>query len=181
MSAPRGDLLIWLDLEMTGLDPERHVILEIGSAVTDSQLNLIAEGPALVIHQSDKILDEMDPWCVKQHGESGLTRRARESRVSQAEAEAQTLNFLKQYCQPKSSPLCGNSIGQDRRFLYRFMPTLNDFFHYRNVDVSSIKELVYRWYPAEMRAPVKASAHSVREDIRESIAELKHYRQTVFR
>ena len=178
---PRKDLLIWLDLEMTGLDPDRHVILEIGCAVSDSDLNVVAEGPALVIAQPVKILEEMDPWCIKQHGQSGLTQKVKDSKLSLAKAEQQTLEFLQQYCQPKSSPLCGNSIGQDRRFLYRYMPQLNEFFHYRNIDVSSIKELVSRWYPTQAHAPEKQKTHHVMDDIRESIAELRHYRQNVFR
>jgi oligoribonuclease len=177
----RDDLLIWLDLEMTGLDPERHAIIEIGCAITDSHLNLIAEGPAMAIKQPPKVMARMDPWCVKQHGQSGLTQRVQESTLSLAAAERKTLAFLKRYCRPGTSPLCGNSIGQDRRFLYRYMPTLNKFFHYRNVDVSSIKELVNRWYPEKYRAPRKQSAHHVTDDIRESIAELKHYRDAVFR
>lgn len=177
----RDDLLIWLDLEMTGLDPERHAIIEIGCAITDSQLNILAEGPAMPIAQSAKVLAGMDPWCVRQHGKSGLTQRVKDSKINLSAAERKTLAFLKRYCKPGTSPLCGNSIGQDRRFLYRYMPTLNKFFHYRNVDVSSIKELVQRWYPASYQAPRKQSAHHVTQDIRESIAELRHYRDTVFR
>lgn len=175
------DRLIWLDLEMTGLDPECHAILEIGSVVTDSQLNVIAEGPTFAIFQPPNVLDGMDPWCVKQHGGSGLTQRVKDSKISLRQAERRTLQFLKRYCTPRSSPLCGNSIGQDRRFLYRYMPELNAFFHYRNIDVSSIKELVRRWYPAKFHAPDKRSTHHVLDDIRESIAELRHYRDKVFR
>jgi oligoribonuclease len=180
-NSPRSDRLIWLDLEMTGLDPDCHAILEIGCAVTDSQLRLIAEGPTLVISQPAEVLAQMDTWCIKQHGKSGLTQRVRESRVSLAKAERRTLTFLKRYCRPRTSPLCGNSIGQDRRFLHRYMPKLNEFFHYRNIDVSSIKELVRRWYPAAFQAPAKSGTHHVRDDIRESIAELRHYREKVFR
>jgi oligoribonuclease len=179
--APRKDLLVWLDLEMTGLDPKQHAIIEIGCAVTDSQLQIVAEGPALVISQPKDVLDQMDPWCVEHHGKSGLTQKVRESQMRLAQAEQQTLDFLRLYCVPGSSPLCGNSIGQDRRFLVRYMPTLNDFFHYRNIDVSSIKELVARWYPAPFHAPKKAGTHHVLDDIRESIAELKYYRETVFK
>ena len=174
------DYLIWLDLEMTGLDPEVHAIIEIGCAVTDSQLNLIAEGPVFAIAQSKKVMAKMDAWCVKQHGQSGLTRRVQESKIDLKKAEAETLQFLKRYCEPKSSPLCGNSIGQDRRFLYKYMPVLNDFFHYRNIDVSSVKELVRRWYPRTFEAPAKKNTHHVLDDVRESIAELKYYRQKVF-
>jgi len=177
----RKDRLIWLDLEMTGLDPDRHAILEIGCAVTDSDLNLIAEGPSMVIAQTAKVLAQMDPWCIKQHGKSGLTRRVKESRIDLGEAETVTLQFLRRFCVPKCSPLCGNSIGQDRRFLHRYMPRLNNFFHYRNIDVSSIKELVRRWYPAKRQAPEKRKTHHVLDDIRESIAELRYYRQSVFR
>ena len=173
--------LIWLDLEMSGLDPVRHVILEIGCVVTDSDLRVIAEGPTFAVFQPAKALARMDSWCVKQHGRSGLTQRVKESRVTLAQAEQQTLQFLRPLCATGSSPLCGNSIGQDRRFLYKYMPRLNDFFHYRNVDVSTIKELVKRWYPARYQAPTKRSTHHVLDDIRESIAELKHYRQAVFR
>src|SRR6185312_15583747 len=142
----QGNRLIWLDLEMTGLEPEQHVILEIGCVVTDSDLNVIAEGPALAIHQSDAVLASMDPWCIDQHGRSGLTRKVRESKIPLAEAEEQTLVFLQEHCEAGKSPLCGNSIGQDRRFLYKYMPRLSAFFHYRNIDVSSLKELAYRWY-----------------------------------
>jgi oligoribonuclease len=177
----RKDLLVWLDLEMTGLDPERHAIIEIGCALTDSNLKVIAEGPSLAIYQPARVLAKMDSWCVRQHGQSGLTQRVKESRISLAQAERQTLSFLKRYCAPQSSPLCGNSIGQDRRFLYKYMPLLNDFFHYRNVDVSSIKELVNRWYSARFKAPEKAKTHQVMDDLYGSIAELRHYRKVVFR
>jgi oligoribonuclease len=170
-----------LDLEMTGLDPERHAIIEIGCAVTDSQLQLIAEGPTFAVYQPPKVLAKMDAWCVRQHGKSGLTQRVKDSKVNLAQAERKTLQFLRQYCRPGVSPLCGNSIGQDRRFLVKYMPRLNDFFHYRNIDVSSIKELVKRWYPASYQAPSKKSTHSVLDDIRESIAELEHYRKAVFK
>jgi oligoribonuclease len=176
-----SDNLIWLDLEMTGLDPDIHAIIEIGCAVTDSNLKLIKEGPVFVIHQSQETLDLMDPWCIKQHGKSGLTRKVQESKVSLREAEEKTLAFLMEYCEEKASPLCGNSIGQDRRFLDKYMPKLNAFFHYRNVDVSTIKELVRRWYPPESQAPEKTKTHHVMDDIRESIGELQHYRQKIFK
>jgi oligoribonuclease len=177
----QDDRLIWLDLEMTGLDPECHAILEIGSAVTDSQLNILAVGPVFAISQPPSVLAVMDPWCVEQHGKSGLTKRVQESKVSLRDAEHKTLQFLSRHCKPKTSPLCGNSIGQDRRFLVRYMPELNEFFHYRNVDVSSIKELVRRWYPPKFQAPSKRGTHYVLDDIKESIAELKHYRKKVFK
>ena len=175
------DYLIWLDLEMTGLEPERHAIIEIGSAITDNDLNVIAEGPAIAIYQPPKVLARMDSWCVRQHGKSGLTQRVKDSKISLADAEDQTLRFLKQYCLPGISPLCGNSIGQDRRFLNKYMPKLNEFFHYRNVDVSSVKELVRRWYPPSIKAPPKLNTHHVLDDIRESIAELNFYRKAIFR
>ncbi len=135
-------LLVWLDLEMTGLEPDRDVIMEIATVVTDSDLNVLAEGPCLAVHQPDAVLDTMDPWCIEQHGKSGLTQRCRESKVSALDAQARTLEFLAKWCAPGKSPLCGNTIGQDRRFLVKYMPRLHDFFHYRSIDVSSIKELV---------------------------------------
>jgi len=177
----KNDLLIWLDLEMTGLNPEKDVIMEIGTVVTDKDLRVIAEGPALAIHQEDSVLNHMDSWCIEHHGQSGLTQRCRDSKISTDQAERQTLEFLKQHCPAGKIPLCGNSIGQDRRFLAKYMPTLNQFFHYRNVDVSSIKELVIRWYPTLQNAPTKKKTHFVLDDIRESIAELQHYRQTIFK
>ncbi|MBI5882937.1 MAG: oligoribonuclease [Elusimicrobia bacterium] len=173
--------LVWLDLEMTGLDPDRHAILEIAIIVTDSDLAILAEGPCLPIHQPEKILSAMDPWCVEHHGRSGLTLRVRESTVSLAEAEEQTLAFVSQWCLPDTSPLCGNTIGQDRRFLVRHMPRLHDFFHYRSVDVSTIKELVRRWYPPEKQFPAKSDKHMALEDVHDSLRELAFYRKTVFR
>lgn len=173
--------LIWLDLEMTGLEPDRHVILEIGCSVTDKELNLIAEGPCFAIEHPERILTTMDPWSQEQHGKSGLTERCRKEGVPIETAEARVLAFLKEHCQEKGSPLCGNSIGQDRRFLYKYMPTLNAFFHYRNVDVSTIKELVKRWYPAGPQSPEKNKTHMVLDDIRDSIEELKFYRAHFFK
>jgi oligoribonuclease len=177
----KEDRLIWLDLEMTGLEPDQHVILEIGSSVTDSHLNVIAEGPVFAVKQSEEILATMDPWSQEQHGKSGLTERCRDSKVTLADAEQKTLDFLKQHCVEKASPLCGNSIGQDRRFLYKYMPRLNSFFHYRNVDVSTVKELARRWYTSSSQAPEKKKTHYVLDDIRESIEELRHYRRTIFK
>jgi len=173
--------LVWLDLEMTGLEPDKDFVLEIATVVTDSELNILAEGPCLAIHQPDEILDHMDPWCVDQHGKSGLTQRCRESRVTVLDAQARTLEFLAQWCAPGKSPLCGNTIGQDRRFLVKYMPRVNDFFHYRSIDVSSIKELVQRWYPDAKYVYSKNKQHLSLEDVRESIAELVHYRKTVFK
>jgi oligoribonuclease len=177
----KKDNLIWLDLEMTGLEPEQHAIIEIGCCVTDGQLNVLAEGPVFALHQSEAELAKMDAWCVKQHGQSGLTERVRKSTITLADAEQKTLAFLKQHCEAGQSPLCGNSIGQDRRFLDKYMPTLNAFFHYRNVDVSTIKELVRRWYDASAQAPEKHKTHAVLDDIRESIEELRFYRRTIFK
>jgi len=179
MTDPKN--LVWMDLEMTGLDPERDVILEIATIVTDAQLGLLAEGPVFAIHQSDEVLERMDPWCVEHHGASGLTRRVRESRVTVQEAEERTLEFLRGWCLEKSSPLCGNSIHQDRRFLVRYMPRLNDYLHYRIVDVSSVKEIVERWYPKDFQPNMKKKSHLALDDIRESIEELREYRRKFFR
>lgn len=172
--------LVWIDLEMSGLDPDTCEILEIATLVTDGQLELLAEGPDIVIHQPDPVLDRMDAWCTRQHGQSGLTAQVRASTTSLAEAEARTLEFLRAHCSPGKSPLCGNSIGHDRRFLLRYMPQVSSFLHYRMVDVSSIKELTRRWYPS-LSAPRKGETHRALDDIRESIQELRHYRKHIFR
>ena len=169
--------LIWIDLEMTGLEPATDVIIEIATIVTDSDLNVLAEGPTLAIHQSDEIMDNMDEWCTNQHGKSGLTQRVKESSVTEAEAEQATIEFLKQYVEAGVSPMCGNSIGQDRRFLDKYMPELEAFFHYRNLDVSSLKELAKRWRPEVAAGVVKKGSHLALDDIRDSIEELKHYRE----
>lgn len=169
--------LIWIDLEMTGLEPATDVIIEIATIVTDSDLNILAEGPTLAIHQSDEIMDNMDEWCTNQHGKSGLTQRVKESSVTEAEAEQATIEFLKQYVEAGVSPMCGNSIGQDRRFLDKYMPELEAFFHYRNLDVSSLKELAKRWKPEVAAGVVKKGSHLALDDIRDSIEELKHYRE----
>lgn len=168
--------LIWIDLEMTGLDPDRDVIIEMATIVTDSDLNTLAEGPVIAIHQPEEILAGMDEWNTRQHGQSGLTQRVWESTVSMAEAEAQTLAFLEQWVPKRSSPICGNSICQDRRFLYRHMPRLEGYFHYRNLDVSTLKELAARWAPQVRESFKKGNTHLALDDIRESIAELRHYR-----
>jgi oligoribonuclease len=170
-----ADNLIWIDLEMTGLYPEHDLIIEIATVVTDAHLEFSVEGPVIAIHQSDATLAAMDEWNTRQHTGSGLTERVRASRYSAQAAAQETLDFLAQYVPPKTSPMCGNSICQDRRFLYRYMPTLADFFHYRNLDVSTLKELQTRWAPTLPRF-TKASSHLALEDIRDSIAELKHYR-----
>jgi oligoribonuclease len=173
--------LIWLDLEMTGLNPDTDLILEIATLVTDKQLNILAEGPVLAVHQNDATLSAMGEWCKRQHNQSGLTQRVRESRVTDAEAERMTLDFLRQYLPSNTSPMCGNSICQDRRFLVRHMPDLEKFFHYRNLDVSTIKELGKRWAPSVVDGYTKQSSHLALDDIRDSVAELKFYRQHLFR
>ena len=169
--------LIWIDLEMTGLDTFNDVIIEIATIVTDAQLNILAEGPELAIHQPDSVLAAMDEWNTRQHGGSGLVDRVRKSTIDEAEAEARTIAFLEQYVPPGKSPMCGNSICQDRRFLARCMPRLEAFFHYRNLDVSSLKELASRWYPDILKGFEKNSSHLAMDDIRDSIRELQYYRE----
>jgi oligoribonuclease len=175
-----SDRLIWVDLEMSGLDLERCYIIEIASLVTDNDLNVIAEGPDLVIHASDEELATLSDWCRETFGKSGLLELVRASGISRAAAEARTLEFLREYVTPGTSPLCGNSVHNDRNFLQRQMPGLHDFCHYRNIDVSTVKELVRRWYPDRFRAPPKTGDHRAMADIRESVAELRHYREQVF-
>lgn len=172
--------LVWVDLEMSGLDPESHQILEIAVIITDGGLAELAEGPDLVLHQPDEVLAAMDEWCTRQHGASGLTAAVRASTVSLADAEAQVLALLRERCPAGRSPLCGNSIGHDRRFLIRYMPAVAAHLSYRNVDVSSIKELAKRWYP-QLTPPPKRETHRALDDIRESIAELRFYREHIFR
>ncbi|HSC47683.1 MAG TPA: oligoribonuclease [Gammaproteobacteria bacterium] len=173
--------LIWIDLEMTGLNPDSDRILEIATLVTDKELRLLAEGPVIAVHQTAAVLDAMGEWCTRQHGQSGLTRRSRESRADEGEAERRTLEFLRQYLPSNASPMCGNSIGQDRRFLVRYMPELERFFHYRNLDVSTLKELAKRWAPTVAAGFTKESTHLALADIRDSVAELKYYRERLFR
>ena len=173
--------LVWIDLEMTGLDPEKERIIEMATIVTDSELNLVAEGPVIAIRQPDSLLDAMDEWCTRTHGESGLTQRVKESNTSERDAEQETIEFLKQYVAPGKSPLCGNSIGQDRRFLVKYMPELEGYFHYRNLDVSTIKELARRWRPDVLAGVKKKGSHLALDDIRDSINELRHYRETFFK
>ncbi len=175
------DNLVWIDLEMTGLDPDSDRIIEIATIVTDAQLNILAEGPSLAIHQSDEVMQRMDQWNRDHHGASGLWQRVRESEIDEAEAEAQTLDFLSRYLEPGQSPICGNSICQDRRFLARGMPKLEAFFHYRNLDVSTLKELARRWRPDIYSSFKKSGAHLALDDIRESIDELRHYREHFLR
>jgi oligoribonuclease len=169
--------LIWIDLEMTGLIPESDVIIEIATVVTDANLNVIEEGPSLAIHQNNDLLDGMDDWNTNQHNQSGLVKRVIESKVSTAEAESQTLNFLIKYVDQGASPMCGNSICQDRRFLYNYMPKLEKFFHYRHIDVSTLKELAVRWKPSIISSTYKKSRHLALSDVYDSIDELKHYRE----
>ncbi len=173
--------LIWIDLEMTGLDTTSDFIIEIATIVTDSQLNIVAEGPVLAIHQPDAVMDRMDAWNTRQHGQSGLTERVRNSTLGEQDAERETLAFLGQYVPANSSPMCGNSICQDRRFLARCMPELERYFHYRNLDVSSIKELVNRWSPNIAAGFKKGSTHLALDDTRDSIRELVYYREYFFK
>jgi len=169
--------LIWIDLEMTGLVPEKDIIIEIATVVTDANLNVLAEGPSLAIHQDNKHLESMDEWNTRQHNKSGLVQRVKESEISINEAEKQTLDFVMKYVDPGASPMCGNSICQDRRFLYNYMPKLEKFFHYRHIDVSTFKELAVRWKPDVVITSFKQSKHLALSDIYDSINELKHYRE----
>jgi oligoribonuclease len=173
--------LIWIDLEMTGLDTQRDEIIEIATIVTDANLNVLAEGPVIAIHQPQPVLAGMDEWNQRQHGESGLLERVRGSAFNEAKAEADTLEFLRAYVPKGASPMCGNSICQDRRFLARTMPGLEDYFHYRNLDVSTLKELVNRWAPSLSDGFKKAGRHLALDDIRDSIAELRYYRDHFLR
>lgn len=176
---PLPDNLIWIDLEMTGLDTNTDLIIEIATIITDGQLQIVAEGPVIAIHQDDAVLAAMDQWNTEHHGRSGLTERVRKSKYSTADAERLTLEFVGRYVPAGMSPMCGNSICQDRRFLCRLMPGLEQFFHYRNLDVSAIKEVVRRWYPGQPSFE-KESAHLALSDIRDSINELRYYRQKYF-
>ena len=173
--------LIWVDLEMTGLEPDHDTIIEIATIVTDSDLNVVAEGPVFAIHQSATTMAGMDDWNTNQHGGSGLTQRVLESEITMEQAEAETIAWLEQYVAAGASPMCGNSIGQDRRFMVKYMPKLEAFFHYRNLDVSSVKELARRWRPDVLAGVKKSGSHLAMDDIRDSIAELQHYRETFFR
>lgn len=173
--------LVWIDLEMTGLDPEVDLIIEIATIVTDSELNILAQGPVFAIKQSDTALNNMNEWCIEHHGSSGLTQRVKRSDVECKDAEEETLNFIKKWVPAGTSPLCGNSIGQDRRFLVKYMPKLESFFHYRNIDVSTIKELGMRWAPEMVKRHKKSETHLALQDIKESISELQHYRKHFFK
>lgn len=171
--------LIWIDLEMTGLIADSDVIIEIATVVTDADLSVLAKGPSLVINQPSAIMDGMDEWCTKQHGGSGLTQRVKESKITTRQAEQETLDFLAQWVPTGKSPMCGNSIGQDRRFLVRYMPRLEEFFMYRNLDVSTLKELAKRWKPEVAEGVVKQGSHLAMDDILDSISEMQHYRKTM--
>lgn len=179
--AARDLRLVWLDMEMSGLDPEIERILEVAVVVTDAELNVVAEGPVIAVHQADEVLDAMDEWNTTTHGRTGLTQRVRESTVTEAEAEQQLLEFLSQHVNKGTSPLCGNTVSQDRRFMFKYMPELERFFHYRTLDVSTLKELARRWNPEVYRGIVKQGRHEALADIYESIEELKHYRSTFLR
>lgn len=181
MSTAADDNLIWIDLEMTGLEPDSDVIIEIATIVTDAQLNVLAEGPVFAIHHSDATLAGMDEWNTNQHGKSGLTQRVKDSDVSLVQAEAATIAFLQQWVPTGKSPMCGNSICQDRRFMVRGMPLLERYFHYRNLDVSTVKELARRWAPEVLKGVKKSGAHLALDDIKDSIAELQHYRAHFFK
>ncbi len=173
--------LIWIDLEMTGLEPERDRIIEMAVILTDEQLNTIATSPVIAVHQPEAVLAAMDEWNTRTHGDSGLIARVRASQTSEAQAEAQMLAFLREWVPARSSPMCGNSVCQDRRFLARWMPELEDWFHYRNLDVSTLKELAKRWRPDVHAGVHKAGSHTALVDIEESIAELRHYRDHFLR
>src|SRR5690625_5114721 len=169
--------LVWLDMEMTGLDPTKERIIEVAVVVTEANLDVVAQGPVLVVHQSDALLDAMDDWNKSMHGRSGLIEKVKQSTLTEEQAEEQLLAFLTQHVPAKTSPLCGNTVGQDRRYMFRYMPRLEEFFHYRNVDVSTIKELAQRWKPEVVSSFKKESKHEALADIYKSIAELKHYRE----
>ena len=175
--AQNAEHLVWVDMEMTGLDPDRDRVIEIAFVVTDARLEVVAEAPVLVVHQSDVVLSGMDAWNTATHGRSGLTDKVRASMLDEGDAEREMLEFLARHVPPKTSPMCGNSICQDRRFMARFMPKLEDWFHYRNLDVSTLKELCKRWKPEVAKGLKKHGKHEALADILESIEELKYYRE----
>jgi oligoribonuclease len=177
-----NNYLVWIDLEMTGLNVETDVILEIATIITDNDLKIIAEGPRFVIHQSNEVLKTMHPWCVEQHGKSGLTEAVKKSTITEREAQEKTLEFIKEYCFPNTAPLCGNSVYQDKIFLRKYMPLIDRYVHYRIIDVTSIKECVRRWYPSNPATEFKKpETHRAMDDIKESIKELMHYRINFFK
>lgn len=180
MSIDKQQTLIWIDMEMTGLEPKQDRIIEVATLITDGDLNVLAEGPVLAVHQSDEVLAGMDEWNQRTHGESGLVERVRKSQLNEADVEAQTIAFLQRYAERGSSPMCGNSVHQDRRFMVKYMPSLADFFHYRNLDVSTVKELAKRWRPDVASSYKKQGNHQAMDDIRDSVNELKHYREHFF-
>jgi len=180
-AAPAELNLIWIDLEMTGLDTVNDTIIEIATLVTDAELNLLAEGPSIAVHQDEAVLARMDEWNTRQHAQSGLVQRVRASRYAARDAEVATLNFLRAWVAPGASPMCGNSICQDRRFLAREMPELEAYFHYRNLDVSTLKELARRWRPEVLKGFQKQSRHLALDDIRDSVEELRYYREHLLR
>jgi len=173
--------LVWIDMEMTGLIPDTDRVIEVALVITDGNLETIVEAPVLVVHQPDSVLDGMDAWNKSTHGKSGLIEKVKASVLDEAEVEAQMIEFLKEYVPAKTSPMCGNSICQDRRFLARWMPKLEDYFHYRNLDVSTVKELAKRWKPEVAKGIKKHNKHEALADIYESIAEMRHYRENFFR
>ncbi len=170
--------LCWLDMEMTGLNPDTDKIIEVAMIITDSDLNVLAQSEVYAVHQSDEVLAAMDEWNTATHGRTGLTQRVRESHYSEAEVEQKLLDFMAQWLPAKASPMCGNSIHQDRRFMVKYMPRLEAYFHYRNLDVSTLKELARRWHPAVAKGVVKRGSHQALDDILESIEEMRHYRAT---
>lgn len=177
----KSKTLIWIDMEMTGLEPETDRVIEIATLITDADLNILAEGPVVAVRQSDSVLAGMDEWNQRTHGDSGLVARVRASQSDEADAEQQTLDFLREYAETGSSPMCGNSVHQDRRFLVKYMPTLEAFFHYRNLDVSTVKELARRWRPELPGGFNKNGSHKALDDIRDSVSELQYYREHFFR
>lgn len=172
-----ADNLCWLDMEMTGLNPERDRIIEVAMIITDKDLNVLAQSEVYAVHQSDEVLDGMDEWCTATHGRTGLTQRVRESSYSEAQVEQALLDFMAQWIPAGATPMCGNTIHQDRRFMVRYMPRLEAYFHYRNLDVSTLKELARRWHPAVAKGVVKRGSHKALDDILESIEEMRYYRE----
>lgn len=178
---PNEFRLVWVDMEMTGLDPERERIIEVAAVITEPDLTVVAESPVLVVHQPDEVLNAMDKWNQSTHGKSGLIDKVRASTLTEAQAEQQMIEFLRPYVPPGKSPLCGNTVSQDRRFMFRYMPELEKFFHYRTIDVSTLKELARRWRPALLKGFEKKSKHEALADIYESIDEMRYYRQHFLR